>query len=153
MARIYSGKKGRSGSHRPPHKSIPKWVKYSKADVEGMVAGLAKQKYSSSMIGTILRDTHGIPDVQVIAGKPVSGIMKESGNYPEIPEDLLFLLRKAVNLRKHMSSNKQDKHSKRGLQNLESKIRRLVKYYVRTKKLPSDWRYDPEKARLIIQKG
>jgi small subunit ribosomal protein S15 len=33
----------------------------------------------------------------------------------------------------------------------ESKIKRLVKYYRRTKKLPKDWRYDPEQAVLIIR--
>ncbi len=153
MARIYSGKKGRSGSHRPPHVAVPKWIKYSKEDVESLVADLAKQKHSSSMIGTILRDTYGIPDSQAITKKSVSSIMKENSIYPEIPEDLMFLLKKSVNLRRHVSGNKQDKHSRRGMQNLESQIRRLAKYYVSTKRLPGNWRYDPEKARLIIQRG
>lgn len=152
MARIYSGKKGKSSSHRPPFKSVPKWVEYKKEDIEKLVIDLAKQKYTSAMIGTILRDSYGIPDSTVITHKPINAIMRENNVYPEFPEDLMFLLRKAVELRKHMGANKKDKHSQRGLENLESKIRRLSKYYVRTEKLPKKWKYDSEQARLIVEK-
>ena len=152
MARIYSGKKGVSSSHKPPYKSVPKWLKYKKEDIEKLVIDLAKQKYTSAMIGTILRDSHGIPDSTIVTQKPISKIMRENGVYPKFPEDLMFLLRKAVELRKHMSTNKKDKHSQRGLENLESKIRRLSKYYVRTGKLAKTWKYDPEQARLIVEK-
>ena len=152
MARIYSGKKGRSSSHRPPFKTVPKWVKHKKDDVEKMVVDLAKQKHSSAMIGTILRDQYGIPDSTVITSKPISRIMKENNLLSEIPEDLMFLLIKAVSLRSHTTSFKGDKHSKRGLDNLESKIRRLSKYYVRSGKLPKTWKYNAEQAKLIIQK-
>ncbi len=152
MARIYSGKKGKSASHRPPYKSVPKWLKHKKEDVETLVVDLAKQKHTSAMIGTILRDSHGIPDATVITKKPIAQIMRDNKLYPELPEDLMFLLRKSVQLRKHMLSSKKDKHSQRGLENLESKIRRLSKYYVRTGKLPKTWRYNPEQARLIVEK-
>ena len=33
----------------------------------------------------------------------------------------------------------------------ESKIRRLGKYYARTGKLPSDWKYSLDKARLLVK--
>jgi len=104
------------------------------------------------MIGLILRDQYGIPDVKLITGKKISQIMKEHGLYPEIPEDLLNLLRKAVKLREHLEKHKKDKHSRRGLENLESKIRRLVKYYIRRKVLPKDWTYSPERAKLLVQR-
>lgn len=152
MARIYSGKKGKSSSHKPPFKSVPKWLKYKKEDVEKTIVDLAKQKNTSAIIGTVLRDSYGVPDSTVVTGKPISQIMRENDTYPEFPEDLMFLLRKAVELRKHMKINKKDKHSQRGLQNLESKIRRLSKYYVRTGKMPKTWNYDPEQARLIVEK-
>jgi len=152
MARIYSGKKGKSGSHRPPFKTVPKWLKYKKEDIDKLVVDLAKKKYTSAMIGTILRDSYGIPDATVITRKPINQMMRENNLHPEFPEDLMFLLKKAVELRKHMATNKKDKHSQRGLENLESKIRRLSKYYVRTEKLPKTWRYDPEQARLIVEK-
>lgn len=152
MARIYSGKKGSSGSHKPPFKTVPKWSKHKKEDIEKIVTDLAKQKHTSSMIGMVLRDSYGIPDSAVITQKSISQIMREGNIYPEFPEDLMFLLKKAVELRKHMSASRKDKHSQRGLQNLESKIRRLSKYYVRTGKLPQSWKYNPEQARLIVEK-
>jgi len=152
MARMHSRKKGKSGSKKPPIKFVPKWVRYKKDDVEKLVVKLAKERYSSALIGQILRDQYGIPDVKNITGKSITQIMKEHNLYPEIPEDLLNLLKKAVNLREHLEKHKKDKHSLRGLQNLESKIRRLSKYYRREGILPKDWKYDPEKAKLIIQK-
>ncbi|MEM5766256.1 MAG: 30S ribosomal protein S15 [Candidatus Aenigmatarchaeota archaeon] len=152
MARIYSRKKGKSGSHKPPIKIIPKWVKLKKEEIENLIEKLARQRFTSAQIGTILRDQYGIPDVETIVGKSISKIMRERGVYPEIPEDLMSLLRKAVNLRAHLEKNKADKHSLRGLQNLESKIKRLGKYYSKKGILPKDWEYSPEKAKLIIQK-
>ncbi len=152
MARIYSGKKGKSGSKKPPFKVVPKWVTQDKESAEKIIVDLAKQKYSSARIGTVLRDTYGVPDAALVANKTITKIMQENKLYPELPEDMMFLLKKAVELRKHMSSNKKDKHSKRGLDNLESKIRRLSKYYTRENMLPKGWVYDPEKARLIIEK-
>ena len=41
--------------------------------------------------------------------------------------------------------------AKRGLQLTESKIKRIVKYYKISDKLPSGWTYDPEKVRLLIE--
>lgn len=152
MARMYSGHRGKSASHKPPIKIVPKWVTSKKSEVEKLIVELAKQKYTSAQIGLILRDQYGIPDVKTITKKSISQIIKEHNFYPEIPEDLLRLLRKAVLLRGHLTKYKRDLHSKRGLENLESKIRRLGKYYSRTGKLPSDWRYSPEEAKLIVQK-
>lgn len=153
MARVYSGKKGEHGSKKPPVKIVPKWVKMKKSEVEELILKLAKERYTSAVIGTILRDQYGIPDVKVFAGKTITQIMKEHDSYPSMPEDMLSLLRKAVNLRAHMVKEKQDYHSKKGLQNLESKIRRLGKYYSRNGVLPKDWNYDPNEAKLLIQKG
>ena len=143
---------GKHGSKKPPVKRVPKWVKYKKAEVEELVVKLAKEGYTSARIGIILRDQYGIPDVKTITGKSISRIMKEHKVYPEIPEDLLSLLKKAVRLREHLEKHKKDKHSKRGLELLESKIRKLGKYYMRKGILPKDWKYSPEEAKLIVQK-
>jgi small subunit ribosomal protein S15 len=152
MARMYSRKKGKHGSKKPPIKTAPRWVKYKKNEVEELVIKLAKERHTSATIGTILRDQYGIPDVKLVTGKTISKIMRENKLYPEMPEDLLSLLRKVVNLREHMEKNKADKLSQKGLENLESKIRRLGKFYSREGILPKDWRYDPTKAKLLIQK-
>jgi len=152
MARIYSRKKGKHGSKRPPIKLPPKWVKYKKEDVEELVVKLAKEKYSSATIGTILRDQYGVPDVKSIVGRKIAQIMKENKLYPEMPEDMLTLLKRAVTLTEHLKKHKSDKSSKKGLENLESKIRRLGKYYVRKGVLPKGWRYRIEEAKLLVQK-
>jgi small subunit ribosomal protein S15 len=152
VARIYSRKKGKHGSKKPPVKIVPRWVKYKKADVEKIVIDLANQKHNSAVIGLILRDQYGIPDVKTLVGKTVVQMMKENKLYPDMPEEMYYLLKKAVNLREHLGKNRGDACSKKGLENLESKIRRLGKYYVREGKLPKNWRYSAEEAKLIVQK-
>jgi small subunit ribosomal protein S15 len=139
-------------SKKPIRKEPPRWLKIKKEEVEKLVIEFAKKRYSSAKIGMILRDTYGIPDVNLITGKSISQIMKEAGVYPELPEDLLFLLKRAVKLREHLEKHRKDKHSKRGLEILESRIRRLAKYYIREGVLPKDWTYDPAKAKLIVEK-
>ncbi|MEM5801777.1 MAG: 30S ribosomal protein S15 [Candidatus Aenigmatarchaeota archaeon] len=153
MARMYSRKHGRHGSKRPPIKIVPKWLKISKKEVEDLVVKLAKEKYSSAVIGQILRDRYGIPDVKTITGKSITQIMRENNLYPEFPEDLMNLFKKAVRLKEHLSRHKKDKTSKKGFENLESKIRRLIKYYTREGKLPKNFVYDIEKIKLMLQKG
>lgn len=152
MARVYSRKKGRHGSKRPPVKILPRWVKADKEETEKLVIQLGKERKASATIGTILRDQYGIPDVKLATGKPVSKILRENDLYSEMPEDLLSLFKKAVELREHLGQNKKDKSAVKGLEHLESKIRRLVKYYAREGKIDSTFKYDPEKVKLIVQK-
>jgi small subunit ribosomal protein S15 len=152
MARIYSRKRGKHGSKRPPVRAAHSWTPISKKEIEKLVVDLAKQRHGSAKIGIVLRDKHGVPDVKAATGKTVSQIIKENNLYPELPEDMMSLLRKAVKLRAHLESNKADKHSKKGLEHLESKIRRLGKYYVRKGDLPEGWKYSSEEAKLIVQR-
>jgi len=151
VARIHARRKGKSGSKRPNIKTPQKWIRYKKNEVERIIIKLAKEGKSSSEIGLILRDQFGIPLAKLVTGEKISQIMKKNNLYPKIPEDLFNLLKKAVNLRNHLQKNKKDSTSKRGLELLESKIRRLGKYYVKNKVLPEDWKYDPEKAKLLVQ--
>ncbi len=152
MARMYARKKGKSGSKKPPIKVVPRWVKISKEELEKLIVDLANKGYSSSQIGMILRDQYGIPDVRPILGKKISKVMKEHNVYPSLPEDLLNLLKKAVNLYEHLKAHKSDKHSRRGYQLLEAKIKRLIKYYKRKKVIPEDFKFDIEKAKLIVER-
>lgn len=151
MARIYARKRGKAGSKRPMRKGYPRWVKYKKGEVEKLIAKYAKEDKSSSEIGMILRDQYGVPLTKSITNKGISVIMKENQLYPKFPEDLFNLFKRAINLRNHLANSKKDYTSKRGLELLESKIRRLGKYYVSRKVLPEDWKYDPEKVKLLIQ--
>ncbi len=146
MARLYSKHKGKSGSKRPPWTETPKWVTYTPDQIEELVVQKAREGHSSAMIGLILRDQYGIPNVKKIVGRSISDIMKEHGLYPEIPEDLANLIRKALRIRKHMEKNHKDYHNKRALQLTESKVRRLARYYVKKKVLPPNFRYRPDEA-------
>jgi small subunit ribosomal protein S15 len=60
-------------------------------------------------------------------------------------------MKRAVNLREHLKVHKSDKHNRLRLQQIESKIRRLGKYYIQKKILPDNWVYDPEQAKLIVK--
>lgn len=142
--------KGQSHSTRPARPVPPSWIVYTPEEIESIIEELAKKGYGPSMIGIILRDQFGIPLAKPILGKKITKVLEERGLAPDIPEDLMFLIRKAVNLRRHLDEHPKDLHAKKGLLDLESKIRRLVKYYKRVGKLPPDWEYSPEKAKLLV---
>ncbi|RLG89165.1 MAG: 30S ribosomal protein S15 [Thermoprotei archaeon] len=143
-------KKGQSHSTRPVRAGPPKWVKLTPEEIEALIIELAKMGYTPSMIGIILRDQYGIPLVKSVLGAKLCKVLEKHGLLPPIPEDLLALMRRAVNLRRHLEEHPKDYHSKKGLIEIESKIRRLVKYYKRVGKLPQDWEYDPERAKVLI---
>ena len=84
-------------------------------------------------------------------GEKITDILKRNGTDFEYPEDLLNLIKRAVNIREHLEENPKDIHTKRGLIKIESKIRRLVKYYTRNNVLPEGWRYDPKTAALLVK--
>ena len=153
MAKIYSRRKGKSGSTKPFRTSSPAWVNYSADEVAQLVVKLAKDDKSPAMVGTVLRDSYGVPSVKLITGKSVEQILRDKGIEQEVPTDLFNLLKKAVNLREHLQKNKGDLHSKRGLQQTEMKILRLVKYYKKTGKLKKGWKYSPSAAKVIVSGG
>jgi len=128
--------KGKSGSTRPPRLIKPSWVKARPEEVEELVVTLYRKGYPPSMVGMILRDRYGIPMVKAVTGKSMTTILKERGLEPEIPEDLMNLIRRAIRVRRHLEEHPKDYHSKRGLQLIESKIYRLSKYYRRRGVLP-----------------
>ena len=150
MARMHSRKRGKAGSKRPIHPNVG-WVTYKPKEVELIIAKLAKEGKSSSLIGMILRDTYGIPDAELLLGKKITEVLVEKKAAPAIPEDVMALIKKNILILKHMEKNHKDMPAKRGMQLTESKIRRLVKYYKRTERLAQDWTYDPDKIRLLIE--
>ena len=150
MARLHSRKKGKSGSTRPPRLEKPVWVERSSEEVENLVVKLARKGFSKSMIGIILRDSYGIPLIKVVTGKKISQILEENEIEFALPEDLTNLVKKALNIRKHLDSNHKDLEGKKGLQRTESKIYRLIRYYKKTKVLPESFKYEPEKIRTLV---
>src|SRR3989338_8893259 len=140
MAKMYSRKRGKAGSHKPSNPAIPSWMRYKEKEIELLITKLAKEGKSPSHIGIILRDTYGIPDVSLIAKKSITAILKEKKLISDIPEELVALIKRSIAINKHLETNKQDETAKRGLTITESKIRKLIKYYKKSGKLPSKWK-------------
>lgn len=150
MARMHSRKKGRSGSTRPARLEKPVWIELSPEEVESEVVKLARKGHSKSLIGTIMRDSRGVPLVKVVTGKKVSQILEENDIETTLPEALANLVRKALNVRKHLETNHKDLEARKGLNRTESKIYRLIKYYKKKKILAPDFKYDVEKIRTLV---
>ncbi|MBI2508195.1 30S ribosomal protein S15 [Candidatus Woesearchaeota archaeon] len=151
MARMHSGKKGKSGSKKPLSAKKITWQRYDKNELTQLISKLAKAQKSHSQIGIILRDSYGIPSVSQLTGKSITQILAEEKLLPKLPEDMLNLIRKYINITKHLQANRKDQPSVRGLQLTESKIKRLAKYYKANDKLPQDWRFSREHASLLIE--
>ena len=129
----------------------PEWLEMSEEEIVELIVQLHREGQSTSQIGIILRDQYGIPSTKTVLGAKITEILKDNGTEFEYPEDLLNLIKRAVNIREHLEENPKDLHSKRGLMKIESKIRRLVKYYTRNNVLPEGWRYDPKTAALLVK--
>jgi small subunit ribosomal protein S15 len=149
---MHARRRGASRSRRPLLTENPEWVPLSKEEIEQMVVKLSKEGLSSSRIGMVLRDQHAVPSVKLATGKTVLEILNDNDLSPKLPEDLMALMRKAINLNQHIQNgNRGDISNRRGLQLVESKIRRLVKYYKRMDVLPGDWNYSLKNAELLIE--
>jgi small subunit ribosomal protein S15 len=151
---MHTRRRGTSGSDKPATDEPPEWSDVDADDIEERVVELAEQGHDPSHIGIKLRDegVQGtpVPDIKAATGKKVTEILEENDAAPDLPEDLRNLLEKAVNLNEHMEENGQDYQNKRALQNVESKIRRLVNYY-RGDALDEDFKYTYENAKELVE--
>src|SRR3989338_784760 len=95
MARMYSRRKGKSGSKTPP-KRVPSWAPYKSKEVEKLIQKMGKAGKSASEIGLILRDSYGINSVKALTGKKVNTLLKEHGITKTLPEDMLALIKKLI---------------------------------------------------------
>jgi small subunit ribosomal protein S15 len=150
MAETRPAKKSRTGSYKQPEKAA-RWVDYKPKEVEDLVIKHAKQGAQAAQIGLILRDQYGVPSVKSATGKTINKILRENELQAKLPDDLMNLLRRVVELRVHLERNKRDYQSYRGLELAEAKIRNLAKYYVKKGVLPKGWKYDAEQAKLLIR--
>ncbi|MEM2109631.1 MAG: 30S ribosomal protein S15 [Candidatus Odinarchaeota archaeon] len=151
MARMHSKRRGKSKSVRPPLKKAPEWCTRTSEEVEALIVKYARSGETASKIGLILRDQHGIPLTKNIANKKITQILREKGLAPQFPEDLSNLIRKAQGLKTHLEEHPKDFHSKRGLQLIESKIRRLTEYYKSKNMLPANWKYTSMDKAMVIR--
>jgi small subunit ribosomal protein S15 len=152
MARMHARRRGKAGSVRPYRKEPPAWSNTDVKEIEKVIREERKQGRSAAQIGLLLRDKFGVPDVKLVTGKRLGELLRGMGMESRIPEDLRNLIGKALGLRKHLAENKNDLYNKRQLQLVESKVRRLVKYYIRAGSLPRDWVYKPETAEILLSR-
>jgi len=150
MGRVYGNGKGISDSALPYKRTPPSWLNVNAADVEEQCCKLAKKGLTPSQIGIILRDSHGIAQVKSVLGHKLFRLLKKNGLAPELPEDLYFLIKKAVTVRKHLERNRRDTDSKYRLILIESRIHRLARYYKKSKMLAPNWRYESSTASTLV---
>lgn len=150
MGRMHSKGKGMSSSALPYKRTPPSWCKVTPTEVTDHICKLAKKGMTPSQIGVLLRDSHGIPQVTSVTGSKVLRILKGHGLGPEIPEDLYFLIKKAVSMRKHLERNRKDKDGKFRLILIESRIHRLARYYKKARKLAPTFKYESATASTLV---
>ncbi|XP_052893587.1 40S ribosomal protein S13 [Anopheles moucheti] len=150
MGRMHAPGKGISKSALPYRRSVPSWLKLNADDVKEQIKKLGKKGMTPSQIGIILRDSHGVAQVRFVNGNKVLRIMKAVGLKPDIPEDLYFLIKKAVSIRKHLERNRKDIDSKFRLILIESRIHRLARYYKIKAVLPPNWKYESSTASALV---
>lgn len=144
MARMYSRKHGKSGSTRPSREEPPEWMNLSEEEVKERVVELAKEGKKPSQIGRILRDELGVPSVKYF-GKKITQILEEEGLGSDLPENMKNLIERAEKVRGHLEDNPRDSSAVHGLEQIESKIRRLKQHFKQEGKIPEDWEYEPAK--------
>jgi small subunit ribosomal protein S13e len=147
---MHSNGKGISRRCLPYRRTPPSWMEVSVDDICDQIIKLAKKGMHPSQIGVLLRDQHGIPQVKSITGNKILRILKKNGLAPEIPEDLYHLIKKAVNVRKHLEIFTADKGAKYRLILIESRIHRLARYYRKVKSLPPTWKYQSKTASALV---
>mmetsp|Transcript_69047 Transcript_69047/g.138835 ORF Transcript_69047/g.138835 Transcript_69047/m.138835 type:complete len:152 (+) Transcript_69047:29-484(+) len=150
MGRLHSKGKGIASSAVPYKRTAPQWQKSAPEEVEEQICKLAKKGLRPSAIGVQLRDSLGVPMVTAVTGSKILRILKKNGMAPEIPEDLYFLIKKAVSVRKHLERNRKDKDSKFRLILIESRIHRLARYYRLARKLPPNFKYESATASTLV---
>jgi small subunit ribosomal protein S15 len=120
-------------------------------EVEILVVKLGKEGVPPSRIGLVLRDQHAVPNVKKATGKSVKQILDAHGIKPELPEDLVKVILRAVRLYSHLARNPRDLIIRRSIEVIEARINKLASYYKRKGILPADWRYVRERAALLVR--
>merc|ERR1712154_42271 len=114
MGRMHAPGKGMASSALPYVRKAPNWSKnkVQKSEVVTSILKLQKMGLRPSAIGVHLRDQMGISQSKYITGNKILRILKANGVAVDLPEDLYFLIKKAVTMRKHLDKNRKDKHGK-----------------------------------------
>lgn len=101
--------KGISSTVTPFKRRSPKWVSHTPKTIVDLIVTMAKKGMSPSQIGVAIRDKEAVPSIKLLTGQKIVRLLKKNGNCdcdvgcaPEIPEDIYCLIKKAVNIRRHL---------------------------------------------------
>jgi small subunit ribosomal protein S15 len=124
----------------------------TKKDIEKVIEELTKKGKANAEIGLYIKQEYNIKNIYAFCGEKIIDIqrrlkLKEN----KLPDDLLALINRAVKLIKHKDKNKKDTRAIRGYQITVSKINRLRNYYIKKGRIPKNWRYSDENAKLITK--
>ena len=85
-----------------------------------------------------------------MTGNKILRILKSKGLAPDLPEDMYYLIKKAVSIRKHLERNRKDRDAKFRLILIESRIHRLGRYYRTKSVLAPNWKYESSTASTLV---
>ncbi|MEW6222087.1 MAG: 30S ribosomal protein S15 [Candidatus Hadarchaeota archaeon] len=122
------------------------------SEVEELVVKMGKEGTPPSKIGTTLRDQYAVPSVKKLTGKNITQILESHGIKQSLPEDLAGLIAHAVKMYGHMGKHPKDFTMRRAVEITEAKINSLARHYKEEGALPPDWKYDRERAALLIKR-
>ncbi len=112
---------------------------------------MASEGVPPAKIGLVLRDQYGVPNTRAVLDAKLTQFLRAEKALPDYPEDLLNLIKKVVRVQEHLKRQKKDTRNRVKMTHIESKIGRLVKYYSAKGRLPAGWKYDSEKAALLVK--
>merc|ERR1712110_315352 len=150
MVRMHAPGKGISSSAIPYRRTVPSWQKQSAEEIKDVIYKLAKKGYKPSLIGVHLRDTYGVGKSHYLTGSKILRVLKSMGAAPELPEDLYFMIKRAVGMRKHLERNRKDMDGKFRLILIESRIHRLSRYYRAKGVVPPTFKYESATASALV---
>lgn len=149
MGRLHSPGKGISASTKPYRRTAPHWLQLNSEQVVQLICDYAKKGIRPSQIGQVLRDRHGVGLVKNVTGSKIIRILKANGIAPAMPEEIYYLIKKAVNVRKHLERSPHDVDGKYRLILIESRIHRLARYYKGRRLLDPTWKYSYQTASAL----
>ena len=150
MGRLHSKGKGISSSTLPYRRTPPHWLQMTSEECVKAICEYAKKGIRPSQIGDLMRDRHAVGTVRLVTGRKVLRILRANGLAPAVPEEIYFLIRRAVNIRKHIERNPHDTDSKYRLILTEARIHRLARYYKGARKLAPNWKYNAQTASALV---
>jgi len=119
--------------------------------VEELIVRLGKEGIQPSKIGIVLRDQYSVTSVKQLTGKKVAQILASHEIKPSLPEDLTSLILLAVKMSGHVGRHKKDFTMRRSFEITEARINALAKHYKQKGILPREWKYDRERAALLVR--